>query len=137
MQRRKFLAGALVTIVTGPFVVLDKCAGAHLKFNTRSTASNRYPTFSCPYCMFRFRNNTLDSQRRWEIDKTLSAICNTWPTGTNPAFLNKHCVCGHPWLKTAGEDYARYMRGETDEQRDKRNKYPSVEEWFHTMKGAA
>ena len=65
-----------------------------------------------------------------------SIVCNTWPRGTNPSFLNEHCVCGHPWLETAEADYHLFLRGETDEQRDERNKYPPVEEWFN-RKGAA
>lgn len=66
-----------------------------------------------------------------------SFVCNTWPIGTNPIFLNDHCVCGHPWLETAESDYFRWREGETDEQRDRRNGYPSVKKWFHTMRGAA
>lgn len=82
----------------------------------------------CPKCLYADNDNA-----------GLSVVCNMWPLGTHPSFVYEHCVCGHPWLETAEADYRRWDHGrrESDEDRDERNKYPSVEDWFNTMKGAA
>ncbi len=68
----------------------------------------------------------------------LSVLCNMVPAGSNLELLN-HCLCGHPYLATAHEDYERWNYGkedgETDAERAERTGYPTLQEWYSGRSG--
>ena len=83
----------------------------------------------CPSCIMKRYPALYQTKEhvRAACDKMLSIVCNTQPP--NPSFVPIDCVCGHPWLETAHEDYILWKAGETDEERQTRRGYPSILEW--------
>ena len=90
----------------------------------------------CPPCLLKARNSTsvYNVDRKHEIDRAMSVVCNTWPPVTVPMNLEE-CCCGHPWLETAQEDYAAWVDGETDTEREERRGYPTIAEWRAQQNG--
>ncbi len=84
----------------------------------------------CPQCLDDALHATCDKDTRRVLHKKLSIVCNTWPLGTGGDTCTDICVCGHPWLETAGEDYCLWRAGETDVERQERRNYPTVEDWL-------
>lgn len=65
----------------------------------------------------------------------LSIVLNTAPMPLDTYRLRKEgCVCGHPWLETAHEDYILWRSGERDGARQTLRGYLSVFEWISHRK---
>lgn len=89
-----------------------------------------YPNFWQPHfgmmCHICLQNARL-SLRVKPYDAMLSVVCNTWPVYSDK--WKGKCCCGHPWLKTATEDYVRRQEGESDQEREYRRNYPTIRLW--------
>ncbi len=85
----------------------------------------------CPSCLLKAKDSTsvYNADAKHKLDRMLSVVCNTWPPGTAPPMDLEECLCGHPWLVTAQEDYERWLQGETDAERQERRGYPTIAEW--------
>lgn len=109
---------------------------------TYTAGKNGYPNFwqpnyglMCPVCLQ--KRTHLASTNHSDIfifDRVLhgyysmlSVVCNTWPPYSDK--WEGKCCCGHPWLKTATEDYVRWQNGESDFERQCRREYPTIRLW--------
>lgn len=87
----------------------------------------------CPVCLERVLDDAQEPGRGdiWDaVAKMYSIVLNTSSGGDIEYLIRTdECVCGHPWLETAHEDYVLWMAGESDEERRARRNYPSVSAW--------
>ena len=90
-------------------------------------------SLKCPQCLMDQLDNC-HTDVKLHLHQKLSVVMNTIPAGSDPRLVEEHCFCGHPWLKTAYEDYRLWVDDprwrESDQERADRRKYPTLEEWL-------
>ena len=91
-------------------------------------------TLPCPSCIGikeDFFKKIGATKHTIACQKALSTVLNTVPGLDEFLYYKSMCMCGHPWLKTATEDYELFRNGETDVERQARRQYPTVSEWLN------